>query len=239
MTLAKLYINGQERELFYVKTKYNRKTRDNGKPKSEVMGGLITGRFISQADDDIFLRWMTKESEDNTWEEVDKMQDGEIHFYDNGYDYPPTKIWIIKDSHLIAYKETFHNDGEKPMQVEFVISAAIQDYGALLVKRWNVSFVPEGEETVYKQTQNSNIIISDVYYEDLNGKVIYNPVIGTEIYIVIKSQNILGKKTTIDLSDKKKDFIYKEQVLENDILKNITINNDIQKERLTVIAQNH
>ena len=68
---------------------------------------------------------------------------------------------------------------------------------------------------------------------------IKNLKIGTDVYLVIESNAIFGKPVDIDLSDKEKDFVYKGKVLENDILKNLSINSSVQKEKLTIIAQNH
>ena len=48
---------------------------------------------------------------------------------------------------------------------------------------------------------------------------------------------MIGKTVDIDLSDNTKDFEYKGQVLEDDILENLTINGNIQQEKLKVIPQ--
>ena len=48
---------------------------------------------------------------------------------------------------------------------------------------------------------------------------------------------MIGKTVDIDLSDNTKDFKYEGQVLEDDILANLTINGNIQQEKLKVIPQ--
>ncbi len=42
MTEAKLFILGQEIELLWTEIQYHREVRINGKPSTEVLGGLIT-----------------------------------------------------------------------------------------------------------------------------------------------------------------------------------------------------
>ncbi len=88
MTLAKIYLSGQERELLWVDTNYRREIGKSGKPTTEVMGGFITFCFISQADDDILLRSIIKKSNDESGEEKDKMLKGEVCFF-------LTKVLII------------------------------------------------------------------------------------------------------------------------------------------------
>jgi hypothetical protein len=182
---------------------------------------------------------MTKESEDDTWEEVDKMEEGKVCFYESGFDYPPTKTYKFNDAHLIYFKEIFYANGWQPMETIITISPAIQNYGTEFPKRWNVSWIPPSERMPYQSTNNSSLQITKTHYEDLDGNKTEKLTIGKDVYLVIESSNILGKKIDIDLSDKEKDFIYKGQVLENDILKNLVINSNIQKEKLTIIAQNH
>lgn len=164
MILAKLFILGQERELLWCETNYHRNTRTNGKPSSETMGGLLTLCFPSQAEDHLILRWMTKDSEDDTWSEVDKMEKGQICFYDNGFDYPPTKIWKFNDAHLISYEETFSATGEDPMSTTITISPAIQNYGVEYVKRWNVSHIAPApsEQVSYEALENEEEFYLDI-----------------------------------------------------------------------------
>jgi len=121
---------------------YHREIRMNDKPATDFIGGLITLCFATDRDTDIILRWMTKENQDNTWNEADKMEEGKVCFYENGFDYPPTKTYEFNDAHLIYFKETFNAEGEEPMQTILTISPAIQNYETEFVKRWNFSWIP-------------------------------------------------------------------------------------------------
>ena len=73
MIYAKLFLLGQERELLWADTFYNRETRKNGKPATEVLNGLLSVGFVSQESDEILLNWISKDSEDDSGEEKDKM----------------------------------------------------------------------------------------------------------------------------------------------------------------------
>ncbi|WP_196893719.1 type VI secretion system tube protein TssD [Aureivirga marina] len=147
MILSKLFILGQEIELLWTDMKYHRDIRPNGKPLTEVMGGLITVCFPSDGNTDRILNWMTKESEDDTWEEIDKMEKGKVCFYENGFEFPPTRTYEFGDSHLVHFEETFSAEEDNPMKTIVTISPAIQDYGEEYVRSWNVTWIPAPEKT--------------------------------------------------------------------------------------------
>ncbi|MBE7635053.1 type VI secretion system tube protein TssD [Tenacibaculum finnmarkense] len=48
MTLAKLFILGQEIELLWTNMEYYREIRKNGKPSTDIISGLITLCFAIQ-----------------------------------------------------------------------------------------------------------------------------------------------------------------------------------------------
>ncbi len=155
MTLAKLFILGQEIELLWTDMNYYRDTRINGKPASDTNGGLITLCYATDRYSDLVLHWMTKKNEDETWNEVDKMERGKVCFYENGFEYPPTKTYKFEDTHLIYFREIFFAEGTQLMQTILTISPAIQNYGADLVKLWNHNWKPpqEYQTPVYSYKQ--------------------------------------------------------------------------------------
>ena len=77
----------------------------------------------------------------------------------------------------------------------------------------------------------------EIYYTNLEGDKIEEAIIGEEIYLVLESKNMIGQVIDVALSDNTRDFEYEVQILKDDILKNLTINKNIQQERLKVIPQ--
>lgn len=88
-----------------------------------------------------------------------------------------------------------------------------------------------------QQLSNDKPEVIAKYYTDLEGNRIEETIIGEEVYLVLETKNMIGKTVDIDLSDNTKDFEYEGQVLEDDILANLTINGNIQQEKLKVIPQ--
>ena len=235
MTLIKLFAAGQERELLWFSMNYHRNIRKNGKPSTEIMGGLITACFPSQMEDDLILRWMTKENKDNTWEEVDKMEKGNICFYENGFDHPPTKTYEFNDAHLIYYKEFFCTEGEVPMQTILTISPAIQHYGTTFVKRWNVSWVPPEEQPPHQPVESEDPKVLDYFLTDINSNRIEKATVGEKVFLNIDTKNLIGELLTISLNDKNVDFKYKGEKLGNDTISDYKIGNNLEIIELEII----
>ncbi|MCV9931984.1 hypothetical protein OIU80_06785 [Flavobacterium sp. LS1R47] len=149
MTSAKLFILGEERELLWINTNYYRSSRIDGSPTSDVEGGFISLSFVSQENDDVFWHNMTKTVE----KETDRMEKGEVHFYNKGDKDIPIRKFKFSDAYLIEYSEVFNTDETESMHIVLTISPAIQDYGAELVKHWHVSWISPSEPSYYQQKE--------------------------------------------------------------------------------------
>ncbi len=143
MTNAKLLFLGEERELLSTSMDYSKSTCTKGSPTSETEGGFITLTFATQTNDDVFLHNLTKKVKLKT----DKMEDGEIHFYENGDSQLPIRKYKFKDTYIIEYSEIFSANETENMQTLLTISPAIQDYGKEFIKLWNKSYVNDVEPT--------------------------------------------------------------------------------------------
>ncbi|AWL77994.1 hypothetical protein [Capnocytophaga canimorsus] len=79
--------------------------------------------------------------------------------------------------------------------------------------------------------------ILEIYYTDEKGNRIDKGVIGQDIYLIIKGENLKGEETDLDLSDDEIDFEYQGERLVNDVLKGYIFENDKQEKiPLKVVA---
>ncbi len=242
MIQAKLFILSQEIVLLWTDMRYVKAMKSRGIPDADarVVGGRITLCFETRDDTDMLLQWMTRDSGDSSFQEKNKMEEGKICFYQDGFDYPPTKTYEFNDAHLVYYREHSSELEGIPLQTTLTISPAIQNYGALHVEPWNVSYVAPSVDMPFQPLEvlpSTRPKIYDVFYEDLDGKRVKKLKIGSEVYLVIMSENVSGKAVNVDLSDKKHDFLYNEEILEDDILKDLVISGDTHKVLLKVVAQ--
>jgi hypothetical protein len=189
----------QEIELIWMDMTYSRKTRSNGKVTSEVEGGLITACFATGPDTDQVLRWLTKESQDDTMQELDKMEKGKVCFYGDGFEYPPTKTYDFNDAFLVDYIEVFDSENKSPMQTVVTISPGIQDYGAEIFKPWNVSYIPPSEDIPHQSEEVVEKELVDYYLTDTSGTRIEEYEVGDSIILNIETKNRIYDKITIHL----------------------------------------
>lgn len=127
-------------------------------------------------------------------------------------------------------------DGE---EVRIKVQDANQQIKELIGKVTDNRVEVEWEIEIIENKENDNTtgkaVITEIYYTDLEGNKKVNIFVDDEIYLVIESQNMIGKTINIDLADKHKDFEYQGERLENDILKDILIEENFQRIPLKVI----
>ena len=237
MTYSKLFVLKQEIELIWMDMDYSRRARPNGNVTSKVEGGLLTVCFESIEYSDQILNWMTKESQDDTHEDTDKMEKGKVCYYGDGMHAPPTKTYEFDDALLVNYTETFDADSENCIQTVITISPGIQNYGVEVLKPWNVSYIPPSEDSGGEEEKIEEKKLVDYFLTDSSGKKIEEYEVGDKIYLNIETKNRIDDKITIHLEDKSHDFKYNGNVLENDMLKDFVIKKDVEKIELTVIGQ--
>lgn len=241
MIQSKLFIMKQEIELLWTEMSYERSTKSNGKPTSNVQGGLLTVCFETNDQSDRVLRWMTKASTDETHNEIDKMEEGKICFYEDGFDYPPTRTYEFNDAFLVDYTQVLDLGSGKPMQTAITISPAIQNYGADLIKPWNINYVPPSEmnDDSQEEEEKKDPRFLGYRFENSQGDDIGqdNIKINDVIYLVIETENAEGDKMTLNLDDDDLDYKYNGKVLKNDTLTGVSISGPITRVKLTAVAQ--
>jgi len=74
--------------------------------------------------------------------------------------------------------------------------------------------------------------LKSVHYENEDGKKISCSADNQKVFLIIKTQKIIGTKINIDLSDTNMDFEYNGKILEGSTFKNLKITDDIMKIKL-------
>ncbi len=245
MYKVKLFYDNEEREIDYARLEYRQQTNlSTGKPCAELEGGYIHLEFTPRGDEDYFLaNWMFANRTDieglNFPNCMYKLKKGEVVFYEGDYDGRILFKYRFEDCVPILYRETFHH--LRGMKNYIVLSAAIQYYKTKdpnpWLKQWNESWTPPEELMPIHKEEDKTPKIVDCYYTDLEGNKQAEPRTGEKVYVVVETQNAIGKTIDIDLSNHSKDFIYNDKVIENDIIKDFKITTNVHKIKLRVIVQ--
>jgi hypothetical protein len=241
MIRAKLFILRQEIDLLWTDMNYTRETKANGKPITEVLGGYITMGFESNTNSDIFARWITKRSDDDTFRESDRFEKGEIRFYEEGFDDVPMRTYKFDDAYPIYFEEVFNAHDDQQLLIIMTISPAIQEYGSKLIKDWNVSYIPPADPSPSQTEEEEKLepkFIGYHFENDKSEKIDQDKIrIGDVIYLVIETENADGEKITLSLDDDNLDYKYNGKVLKNDTLTGVSVTGSITKVKLTAVEQ--
>ncbi|MFK7787083.1 MAG: type VI secretion system tube protein TssD [Crocinitomicaceae bacterium] len=242
MIRAKLFVLRQEIDLLWTDMNYVRETKVNGKPVTEVLGGHITMGFESTSNSDIFARWITKRSDDDTYRESDRMEEGEIRFYEEGFDDVPIRTYKFSDAYPLYFEEVFNANDDQQLHIVLTISPAIQEYGSKLIKDWNVSYIPpadpgpsQSEEEVVEEDPK---FIGYHFENDMGDKIDQDKIqIDDVIYLVIETENADGENITLSLDDDNLDYEYNGKVLKNDTLKGVSVTGSVTRVKLKAVAE--
>lgn len=196
-----------------------------GKPTARPTGHLVDLVFESSKKTDAFLVWLLSQS----------MKELKIVFS------PVTGVGksrtlLLRDAYCLDFSEHFSSTSSQPMTTRVSISVGIVDDGGIIhFEQWRVSDIHPEQTEIISVSQEPKLI--DCYFTDLDGNKQAEPKTGDEIYLVLKTENAIGKLIDIDLSDHLKDFIYNEEIIENDIIKDFHVTSNLHKIKLKIVVQ--
>ncbi|ADV49250.1 hypothetical protein Celal_1952 [Cellulophaga algicola DSM 14237] len=226
--LAKLFINGEQRNVLNSNYVYHQLLDARGMPKAKVEGGQISFVIEATGDDALFHLWMLNDYQ---------IYDGYIRFFKRD---GLSKLFDFEfaNCYCVGLREQFSATGHDPLKMELTITPGIQRVRDVIFEKvWNPSN-PFAEAPV-PEVQEGNPIIEDLFFTDLDGERIPNNELefGESVYLVLKSINGVGKTVDIELDDNANDFKYKGGVLPDDVLKNFRITSNTQKIELEIVSQ--
>ncbi|MFI8604690.1 type VI secretion system tube protein TssD [Cellulophaga baltica] len=225
--LAKLFINGEQRNVLNGNYVYHQLLDARGKPKAKVEGGQLNFVVESTGDDSLFHLWMLDDYQ---------MYDGYIRFFKRD---GLSKLFDFEfaNCYCVGLREQFSATGHDPLKMELTITPGIQRVRDVIFEKvWNPSnpFREQAETTVINNEPN----ILGYHIEDINGNAIDKTEIDIdeEIYLIVESENAVGKVFEIDLDSNRLDFEHNGLPLNNDILE-FQITSDVEQIHLKAIAQ--
>lgn len=139
MAKSELHFLGHIIDITIVETDYNKLFNTySGMPVLYNGGGLL--RFVFDLGENFrFLERMTTVNYE-LYKLGYPVDDGKIIFYDANGDI--LKTWKFKDAPIVYYKVKFDPNGIG-LQVEMILSPAIQDYGYKIHRSWHISPINE------------------------------------------------------------------------------------------------
>ena len=143
----------------------------------------------------------------------------------------------LYDTLCIRHHDYFHHDSKDPMISVLQLSPAIivQDGQTLVEKNWKVSDLSAQDTEATALPENPEIL--ECFFEDEQGNAFLKPKKYQTIFLVVKTQDMVGKSVDIDLSDDSIDYEYNGAIVDNDLIQGVNVTADIMKIQLKTIKQ--
>lgn len=226
--LAKLFINGKEINVLDTNIQFYQSIDPaTYMPHSLPQGGLFK-ITVETTDDTDFLRLMVSS---------DTMCKGYIRFYRRDglsrlIDYE------FFDTYIVGHRTEFSATSNRPVQDAILFSPGILRIGDMVFEKpWKITDLDIPVKMASAQQGEPSII--SCYYEDMEGTKIAKEelTVGDTVKLVLHTSNANGKTINLDLGDLNKDFEYKGERLEADILSDVLIKSSPQKFKLKILEQ--
>ncbi|WP_338794248.1 type VI secretion system tube protein TssD (plasmid) [Bernardetia sp. Wsw4-3y2] len=225
--VSKLYVEDKEINILDFKFRFTRSTDEHGKPMGKPRGTIFEIIFETTSDQS-FMSWavatdMTK----NVKIVVSPVTAAS-----------KSRVIELYDVHCVHFRNNFNAKNGEPMTTLIHLTPAIMidDGYKILDHYWKKTDLSMNNvaPTVIKQDEELEII--SLHFEDADKKKI-NEIEEGILYLVVETQNGIGKKIDIDLSNQLHNFKYEGKVLTNDVLKNISITKDIMPIELEIVVE--
>ncbi len=155
----------------------------------------------------------------------------------NNFQLGADKVFDLYDVICVQNNEHFWGEGSQPMTNIITLIPAIMLYNGVgpVVQAWHIQdpkAIMKGTET--KTTERPEVVkeedfdITALYWTDMDGNKLEGPQLGNNL-LVVHSEGGVGKVVTFNLKDVDYDFKYQGNELEDDQLKDYTIQADVDK----------
>ena len=222
--IAKLYFDGGERTLLSYNFQANKSLGSNGRP-TFLKERVFNVSFYPEKGDEFFYRWVLNKSEEP--------QRVKIVLYDI--------VWKrVVEQHEIIYSTGVKFESEFDHQLGTINRLKIP---ALTIITNEIYYTDirfggylTGEIERQKKKQQTPEIVG-YYFQDMNGQRISQDELEPEmeIYLCIETENASNQTLTINLNDPRIDYEYEGQVVENDVLKDISISGNTTRIKLKTV----
>lgn len=223
---ATLFIFEKEYRLLDLDYNLKQVTDDTGRPKSRVMGGKIHLSFESTGQDEGFYEAMFSST---------MMVKGHIRVYKrDGFQ----KSFDLKfaNAFITGLTTSFNHVSTENLKMDAVISAQIMEIRGQLYEsptNPNNPFIEAAPVTVREEKEPE---IVSATFKDSNGNEVQKVTKGT-VTLHVETKDMVGEMISIDLSDNNYDFLYNGELIENDLLEDISVRSDQMSIELEVIKQ--
>ncbi len=222
--IAKLYFDGGERTLLSYNFQANKYLGSNGYP-TFLKEMVFNVSFYPEKGDEFFYRWVLNKSE-----EPERVK---IVLYDVVWKRVIEQHEIIYSTGVKFESKFDHQWGTvNHLRIPVLTLITNEIYYTDIRFGGYITGEIEREKKISKEPE-----IVGYYFKDKEGNRISQDKLEPEmeIYLYLETENALDQTLTIELNDPRMDYEYEGEILENDILKDISITGNTTRIKLKTV----
>lgn len=232
-----LNIAGHQRKLLSLTTSYSKTVSKKGYPNSLPIAHFFKVSFLTEEGDDFFADWMYGKNNHYQWQKG-QWYNGTITFYDDTSYGQEFLHYELTTALATSFRVDY--DQEKGMITTLEIFARERVYDHKFIinsEYYAIMFDYVEVKDKIQQLSNDEPEIVGYYFKDIEGNPINQEELepDMEIYLYLETENALDQTLTIALNDPQLDYEYEGEIVENDVLKDISITGNTTRIKLKTV----
>lgn len=232
-----LNIAGHQRKLLSLTTSYSKTVSKKGYPNSLPIAHFFKVSFLTEEGDDFFAGWMYGKNNHYQWQKG-QWYNGTITFYDDTSYGQEFLHYELTTALATSFRVDY--DQEKGMITTLEIFARERVYDHKFIinsEYYAIMFDYVEVKDKIQQLSNDEPEIVGYYFKDIEGNPINQEELepDMEIYLYLETENALDQTLTIALNDPQLDYEYEGEIVENDVLKDISITGNTTRIKLKTV----
>ena len=232
-----LNIAGHQRKLLSLTTSYSKTVSKKGYPNSLPIAHFFKVSFLTEEGDDFFADWMYGKNNHYQWQKG-QWYNGTITFYDDTSYGQEFLHYELTTALATSFRVDYNQEKGMITTLEIFARERVYDHKFIINSEYYAimfDYVEPKEKT--QQLSNDEPEIVGYYFKDIEGNPINQEELepDMEIYLYLETENALDQTLTIALNDPQLDYEYEGEIVENDVLKDISITGNTTRIKLKTV----
>ena len=232
-----LNIAGHQRKLLSLTTSYSKTISKKGYPNSLPVAHFFKVSFLTEEGDDFFADWMYGKNNHYQWQKG-QWYNGTITFYDDTSYGQEFLHYELTTALATSFRVDYNQEKGMITTLEIFARERVYDHKFIINSEYYAimfDYVEPKEKT--QQLSNDEPEIVGYYFKDIEGNPINQEELepDMEIYLYLETENALDQTLTIALNDPQLDYEYEGEIVENDVLKDISITGNTTRIKLKTV----
>ena len=232
-----LNIAGHQRKLLSLTTSYSKTVSKKGYPNSLPIAHFFKVSFLTEEGDDFFADWMYGKNNHYQWQKG-QWYNGTITFYDDTSYGQEFLHYELTTALATSFRVDYDQEKGMITTLEIFARERVYDHKFIINSEYYAimfDYVEPKEKTQQLSNDEPEIVV--YYFKDIEGNPINQEELepDMEIYLYLETENALDQTLTIALNDPQLDYEYEGEIVENDVLKDISITGNTTRIKLKTV----